>query len=73
MKVVQFSNGTYGIRKLSILGYEYLDFKMPCFWWGLKSRFIDDCQVDLKSVVDYYKKRNDRPVVIKITDKLNPR
>ena len=37
MKVVQFRDGRYGIRKLTIFGYKFLGKdNSENYWWGMK-------------------------------------
>lgn len=43
MKLVQFKNGFYAIRRLTIFGYKFMDLTSPGFWWGKRSRFFSDC------------------------------
>lgn len=43
-KLVKFKNGTYAIRRWSLvwLQYEYKDLKQD-YWWPKRSRFFNDC------------------------------
>jgi hypothetical protein len=41
IKVVQFANGKYGIRR-GWFFHEYRDF-VHAFWWPLDSKYIHDC------------------------------
>ena len=43
MKIVKFKDGTYGVRRLSLFGYEYKDFRNPQFWWLRNSQYFPDC------------------------------
>jgi hypothetical protein len=43
-KIVQFTDGTFGVRRMSFFGYEYLDLTSPRFWWQRGSTFMDDCR-----------------------------
>lgn len=43
-KIVQFIDGTFGVRRRSIFGYMYLDLVSPSFWWGRGDKFMHDCK-----------------------------
>lgn len=68
MNIVKFMNGTYGIRKFSIiyLQYIYLDMSSyACFWWTRKSNYFRDCQTTLKQCQERIKNIYDRGVIVK--------
>lgn len=48
MKIVQFPNGQYAIRKGNhIFGYMYLDLTVNHeVWWDKKSKWFKDCLTD---------------------------
>lgn len=52
MKIVKFNDGSYGIRKWSLLHlqYVYLDLNNRNYWWSLGSRWIKDCKGSLEEV-----------------------
>jgi len=43
MHIVKFRDGTYGIRKYTILGYRYRSFYNPDFWWPRNSECFGTC------------------------------
>lgn len=43
-KIVQFRDSTYGIRRLTIFGYRFLDLEHQTFWHSNKSVFFRDCK-----------------------------
>lgn len=64
MKIVQFKNGAYGIRKWSLMYFTfvYRDLKSG-HWWRLDSRWINDCEGSLENV---------QKIFDDLTDKGNP-
>ena len=50
MKIVQFRDGTYGVRRWSWLqlGWEYLGLLVPGtnFWWSRSNHLFRDCITD---------------------------
>lgn len=55
--VVEFRNGTYAVRKLSIfwMGWCYKDLKTnKDYWWPIKSQFHDDCTTTSLEVLAQY-------------------
>ena len=40
MKIVKFKDGKYGVRRLTLFGYKYKDFRVVPFWWSRNSRFL---------------------------------
>ena len=53
MKIVKFKDGTYGVRRLTLGGYEYKDFRSPRYWWLITSKFFADCRGTLTEA-EYY-------------------
>lgn len=53
-KIVRFADGTFGIRRLTLFGYAYLDLVSPCFWWSRTDRFIHDCHGSKKAAQRAY-------------------
>lgn len=43
MKLVQFSNGKWGVRRGFWPSYRFADLKNPSFWWDQSSGFLPDC------------------------------
>ena len=44
MKIVEFKDGTYAIRRWFILGYQYLDLESEnIIWWNKDDTCFDDC------------------------------
>lgn len=67
MKLVSFEDGTYGIRRLSIIGYQYLDFASNgSFWWGRSglSNF-KDCKTDEVTARRVLSMLQDKGMVVK--------
>jgi hypothetical protein len=50
MKIVQFKDGLYAIRKVSLSGYQYKDLSHP-YWWTRASQFMDDCKTADKHLI----------------------
>lgn len=44
LELVQFKNGTYGIRKRTLFGYKFLSRSRE-YWWNLHY-VLDFCQFD---------------------------
>jgi len=65
MIIVKFKNGTYGIRKWTLFGYEFKsldDFGVSNnFWWNIKRhpQYKEECQADLYKVKEIFEKLND--------------
>lgn len=53
MKIVKFKDGTYGVRRLTLFGYEYKDFRSLKHWWSLNSICFADCRGTLAEA-EYY-------------------
>lgn len=54
MKIVKFKDGTYGVRRLTLFGYEYKSFRRPLqFWWSRNSEYFSDCHGTLAEA-EYY-------------------
>lgn len=61
MKVVRFNDGTYGIRRLAIDGFEFFDFKSRIrFWRSRSSPSIEDCRTDKDTAIKTYNLFTDR-------------
>ena len=45
MKVVQFRDGKYGVRK-GLLFYRFRDMVHPWCWWSADSEYFRDCKTD---------------------------
>lgn len=67
VRIVQFKNGKYGIRKWSLLfcKYMFLDLQHYRHWWPIGSRWIVDCQGDLEIVQGIYEMLTDKGSIIK--------
>ncbi len=67
MKIVIFNNGKYGIRKWSLLhfGYVFLDLQNGRDWWRIGSRWMDECQSDLKTVERIYDLVTDKGLIVR--------
>ena len=61
MKIVKFKDGKYGVRRLTLFGYKYKDFRVVPFWWSRNSRFFSDCRGTLTEA-EYY---TDKGTVVK--------
>lgn len=64
MKIVQFKDGTYGIRRLTFSGFEYLDFNQPEYWWDIKSRPFCDCKTSKEEVLKAYERFGDKGTIV---------
>lgn len=51
-KIVRFRDGNFGLRRLAIDGYEYLDLVAArrTFWWSRFDYNFKDCRGDLDTV-----------------------
>ena len=60
MKLVKFSDGTYGIRKGNFFsGYKYLDLKEKTqYWWYKSSEYFEDCKGSEEQVRKVYNHHN---------------
>lgn len=64
MKVVEFNNGKYAIRKLTLFGYRY--YSLSChYWWSIDS-CASYCQGDFDTVLARFHDANDYGTPIKI-------
>lgn len=62
MKLVQFSNGKYGIRRGNWLtGYRFKDLR-HAFWWSADSGWIEDCMGTLDEAMAHYKPMRHRVI-----------
>lgn len=68
MKIVQFSNGKYGIRK-GLFFKKYLDFyPMECNIWRKKTdRSFKDCMTNKENIKEYLKNKEKETVISKET------
>jgi len=49
MKLVKFYDGTYGVRKWTLFGYEYADLtNSNTHWWGKNCMFFSGCKIEDK-------------------------
>ncbi len=55
MKIVKFKDGSFGIRRLTPIGYQYKDL-VHSFWWFLGSEHFADCCRDLECAQKAYNK-----------------
>lgn len=56
IRLVQFSNGKYGIQK-GLFNKRYLDFRSPTFWWGVNDKYFHLCctsKEEAEEVFDKY-------------------
>jgi len=54
MKIVQFKNGKYGIRKW-FFGWKFADLKLKGrYWWPVWSDYYSDCQGTKENVIEIY-------------------
>ena len=55
MKIVQFANGQYGIRKYWFWGWFFVDLKNPyTFEWVRGTIYFSNCMGDLAKVKEVY-------------------
>ena len=43
LKLVEFEDGTFGVRRGWWSFHEFLDLQNPIFWWQQGGRFFRDC------------------------------
>lgn len=60
MKLVEFSNGNYGVRGYWLFGWSFYDLKSHGFLWRRRSRFFIDCQGTREEAEDFIR-RNQLP------------
>ena len=60
VKLIKFSDGTYGIRRGSYFsGYTYFDLKDSSdFWWDKSSDYFPDCQGSEEKAREIYNRYN---------------
>lgn len=65
-KIVQFNDGSYGIRKFSFLkmNYIYKDLH-SIFWWKRTSQYFSNCKGSLEEVVYWMRDVDDKGIVVK--------
>jgi hypothetical protein len=51
MKIVKFEDGTYALRKFSVLSLGYVYRDPSGYWWTIWSKWFDDCRVDYETAV----------------------
>jgi hypothetical protein len=58
MKIVQFKDGRYGIRKLTIFGYRFLGKGTEKdYWWGVIKEFVPKyAAMSKEEVIDRWKR-----------------
>lgn len=70
MKIVKFEDGKYGIRKLSLFGYEYYDFDTPTmsyFWPRHSSMFLKGyCFTSLTTAREWLQKLTNKGEVVDV-------
>ncbi len=59
MKIVKFKDGTYGIRKLTIIGYQFLDIEKADYWWFNKEYVNTKCKGTLEQTKEAMKKHKE--------------
>ena len=64
MKLVEFKDGKFGVRRWTIFGYEYLDFR-DGFWWWLGSCWFNDCKTTQSAAEAAFAERTDRVKEVK--------
>lgn len=67
MKIVQFKDGTFGVRRWSWskFGWVFLDLRNPSVCRSLSSKYIRDCHGELDEVMDIYIRYSDKGTVFK--------
>ena len=51
MKLVQFDDGTYGVRK-GLIRYRFRDLRSPInYWWAADNPFFKDCKGTLSEAM----------------------
>lgn len=65
MKIVKFKDGTYGVRRLTLFGYEYKDFRSIEFWWSRNSQYFPACHGTLTEAEYYTEYYTDKGKVVK--------
>ena len=68
MKIVKFKDGTYGIRKLSLFGYKYLDIH---YWYYRLDRYFCDCKITLEKAVQKMDLLEDKGTIVSPTEETN--
>ena len=48
IEIVQFKDGTFGVRRHFNGRFEFADFRSLGLWWAVDSKFITDCHVTLE-------------------------
>ena len=48
IEIVQFKDGTFGMRRHFNDRFEFADFRSLGLWWAADSKFITDCHVTLE-------------------------
>lgn len=48
MRIVEFENGQFAIRKWRLFGWVYLDLGDKGFWWEQSSKWFHHCLTDDK-------------------------
>lgn len=67
MKLVQFEDGEFGIRKFSFFhaGFVYFDLRDQDYWWGRKSKYFRNCRVPEEKAREIFKFLTDKGKRIK--------
>lgn len=66
MKVVKFKDGTFGARKWSILGYEYVDLNNPLLYsWGRRCQHFPSCRGTKEEAIKGLEMATDKGTVVK--------
>ena len=58
IELVKINRCCFAIRKLTLLGYRYLDLSACSvdYWWSRDSEYFDECLGGIDEVKDIYKK-----------------
>lgn len=51
MKIVEFENGRFGVRKLTLFGYRFLNIECPHDWKRQGSAYFDHCMCSKESAI----------------------
>ena len=70
MKIVKFKDGSYGIRRGWLFGYEYKDLR-GSFWWRISETYFIDCKGTKEQVMKFYRNKNDKGTVLSLADLVN--
>ena len=59
IEIIQFQDGTFGVRRYFLNRFEFADFRTLGLWWANDSKFIADCHGTHEQALSAYRQMTD--------------